>query len=67
VECYVLNQEEPFSNEEREELEQILSQQPPKLKLHIPPDNLGELPPPKENPSFELKPLLEYMKYAFLD
>jgi len=35
--------------------------------LNIPPDDLGELPPPKEDPSFELKPLPEDMKYAYLD
>ncbi len=67
VERCVLNQEEPYSNEEREALEQILSQQPPHLQLHIPPDNLGVLPPPKEDPSFELKPLPDDMKYAYLD
>ena len=53
MERYVLNQEEAFGDEEREALEQILSQQPPQLQLHIPPDNLGELPPPKEDPSFD--------------
>ena len=67
VERYVLNQEEPFSNEEKEALEQILSQQPPILQLNIPPDDLGELPPPNEDPSFELKPLPDDMKYAYLD
>jgi len=67
VERYVLNQEEPFSNEEREALEQILSQQPPQLQLHIPPDNQGVLLPPKEDPSFELTPSPEDMNYAFLD
>jgi hypothetical protein len=67
VEQYVLNQEEPYSNEEREVVEQILPQQPPHLPLHIPPDNLGVLPPPKEEPSFELKPLPDDMKYAYLD
>ena len=35
--------------------------------MHIPPDNLGVLPPPKEDPSFELKPLPDDMKYAYLD
>jgi hypothetical protein len=35
--------------------------------LHIPPDNLGELPPPKGDPSFELKPLPQELKYAYLD
>ena len=67
VERYALNQEEPYSNEEREALEQILSQQPPHLQLHIPPDNLGFLQPPKEDPSFELKHLPDDMKYAYLD
>jgi hypothetical protein len=37
------------------------------LQLHIPPDNLGKLPPPKEDPSFELKPLPDDLKYAYLD
>ena len=35
--------------------------------MHIPPDNLGVLPPPKGDPSFELKPLPENLKYAYLD
>jgi hypothetical protein len=67
VERYILNQDEPFSEEETDALEQILSQQPPQLQLHIPPDNLGELPPPKGDPSFELKPLPQELKYAYLD
>ena len=67
VERYMLNQDEPFNNEEKDVLEQILSQQPPQLQLHIPPDNLGVLPPPKGDPSFELKPLPENLKYAYLD
>ena len=54
VECYMLNQDEPFNDEEKEALEQILWQQPPQLQLHIPPDNLGVLPPPKGDPSFEI-------------
>jgi hypothetical protein len=67
VERYILNQDEPFSKEEKYALEQILSQQPPQLQLHIPPNNLGELPPPKGDPSFELKPLPQELKYAYLD
>ena len=50
VERYVLNQEEPFSNEKKEALEQILSQQPPILQLNIPPDDLGELSPDTFDP-----------------
>jgi hypothetical protein len=63
----MLNQDEPFNEEEKDALEQILSQQPPQLQLHMPPDNLGELPPPKGDPSFELKPLPQELKYAYLD
>ena len=36
-------------------------------KLHIPPDNLGVLPAPKGDPSFELKPFPDNLKYAYLD
>ena len=35
--------------------------------MHIPPYNLGVLPPPKEDPSFELKHLRVNLKYAYLD
>ena len=35
--------------------------------MHIRPDNLGVLPPPKGDPSFELKPLPKNLKYAYLD
>jgi hypothetical protein len=64
VERYLINQDEPFTHEEKEALEKELSQQPPLLQLHIPPDDLGELPPPKEDPCFELKPLSDDLKYA---
>ena len=37
------------------------------MQLNIPPNDLGELPPPKEDPSFELKPLPKDLKYAYLD
>jgi len=67
MERYILNQDEPFTMEEREALEQELSQQPPVLRLNISPDDLGKPPPPKAEPSFELKPLPEHLKYAFLD
>jgi hypothetical protein len=67
VERYILNQDESFNDEEREALQQELSQQPPLLQLHIPPDDLGVLPPPKKDPSFELKPLPDDLKYAYLD
>ena len=37
------------------------------LQLNIPRDDLGELPPPKGDPKFELKPLPDNLKYAYLD
>jgi hypothetical protein len=67
VERYILNQDEPFTNEEREAIEQEFYQQPPVLQLNLPPDDLGELPPPKGDPEFELKPLPDNLKYAYLD
>jgi hypothetical protein len=51
----------------KEALVQDLAQQPPLLQLHIPPNNLGKLPPPKQDPSFELKPFPDDLKYAYLD
>jgi hypothetical protein len=35
--------------------------------LNIPPYDLEELPPPKGDPNFELKPLPDDLKYAYLD
>ena len=35
--------------------------------INIPPDDLGELPPPKGDPEFELKLFPDNLKYAYLD
>jgi hypothetical protein len=67
VERYLQSQEEPFTHEQKEALEQELAQQPPFSQLRIPPNNLGKIPPPKGDPSFELKPLPDDLKYAYLD
>jgi hypothetical protein len=67
VERYMLNQDKSFSREEREALEQEFRHQPPILQLNIPLDDLGKSPPPKAKPSFELKHLLEHLKYTYLD
>jgi hypothetical protein len=60
----MLDQDEPFSREEIEALEQEFMQQPPILQLS---DDLSEPPPPKAEPNFELKPLPKHLKYAYLD
>jgi hypothetical protein len=37
------------------------------LQVNIPPDDLAKPPPPKSEPSFELEPLPNDLKYDFLD
>ena len=41
--------------------------QEPVLKHNLPVEILGDPPPPKGDPMFELKPLLDNLKYAYLD
>ena len=50
-EWYLLDQNEPFNQYEREEIEQELAQQPPITLLNIWPDDPGETHPPKREPS----------------
>ena len=37
------------------------------MKHSLPVEILGDPPPPKGDPVFELKPLLDTLKYAYLD
>ena len=41
--------------------------QEPMLKHKLPIEILGDPPPPKGDPVFELKPLPDNLKYAYLD
>ena len=41
--------------------------QGPILKHNLPVEILGDPPPPKGDPVFELKPLPDNLKYAYLD
>ena len=43
------------------------SKQEPILKHNLPVEILGDPPPPKGDPMFELKPLPGTLKYAYLD
>ena len=43
------------------------SKQEPILKHNLPVEILGDPPPPKGDPVFELKPLHDTLKYAYLD
>src|SRR4051812_28527624 len=53
--------------QERDELEDISLRQPAILKHNLPVEPLGILSQPKEDPMFDLKPLPDTLKYAYLD
>src|SRR6187399_1358074 len=52
---------------ERREIDEIFFKQGPVLKNNLPVEILGDPPPPKGDPVFELKPLPDNMKYVYLD
>ena len=52
---------------ERREIDEIFFNQGPVLKHNLLVEILGDPPPPKGNPMFELKQLLDPLKYAYLD
>src|SRR3954471_12951701 len=51
----------------RNDLEDIFLRQNPILKHNLPVEPLGILSKPKEDPMFDLKPLPDTLKYAYLD
>ena len=52
---------------ERREIDEVFFNQGPILKHNLPVEILGDPPPPKGDPVFELKQLLDTLKYAYLD
>ena len=52
--------------EERNEIDDIFLRQP-MLKHDLPVEDLGTTLPPKEDPVFDLKPLPDDLKYAYID
>ncbi|KAK1684858.1 hypothetical protein QYE76_045706, partial [Lolium multiflorum] len=58
--------ESEIFRKERDELEEIFLRQPI-LKHDLPVEDLGTTPPPKEDPVFDLKPLPDNLKYAYID
>ena len=52
---------------ERREIDELFFKQGPILKHNLPVEILGDPPPPKGDPVFELKPLPDTLKYAYLD
>ena len=55
-----------FRNE-RSEIDEIFFNQGPILKHNLSIEILGDPPPPKGDHVFELKPLPDNLKYAYLD
>ena len=55
-----------FMNERRE-IDEVFFKQEPILHHNLPVEILGDPPPPKGDHVFELKPLPDNLKYAYLD
>ena len=53
--------------DERNEIDRVTFEQHPILKNNLPVELLGDPPPPKGDPVFELKQLPDTLKYAYLD
>ena len=53
--------------DERREIDEVFFKEGPILKHNLPVEILGDPPPPKGDPVFELKPLPDTLKYAYLD
>jgi hypothetical protein len=53
--------------EERNEIDEILLHQPEMLKHNLPVEDLGTTLPPKVDLVFDLKPLLDDLRYAYID
>ena len=67
LEQYLLDHENDMFMNERSEIDEVLFKQGPILKHNLPVENLGDPPPPKGDLVFELKPLPDTPKYAYLD
>ena len=67
LEQYLLDHENGMFMNERREIDEVFFKQGPILKQNLPVEILGDPPPPKGDPVFELKPLPGTLKYAYLD
>ncbi|KAI5003622.1 hypothetical protein ZWY2020_030782 [Hordeum vulgare] len=66
-EQYLLEHENDMHMDERDEIDRVVLEQYPILKNNLPVELLGDPPPPKGDPAFELKLLPDTLKYAYLD
>ena len=67
LEHYLLDHENDMFLNERREIDEVFFKQEPILQHNLPVEILGDPPPPKGDPVFELKPLPDTLKYAYLD
>ena len=67
LEQYLLDHENDMFTNERRGINEIFSNQGPVLKHNLPVEILGDPPPPKGDPVFELKQLPDTLKYDYLD
>ena len=56
LEQYLLDHENDMFMKEREEIDEVFLKQEPMLKHNLPVEILGDPPPPRGDPVFELKP-----------
>jgi hypothetical protein len=64
---FMEDHESDVFRKEREEIDDIFLRQQPLIKHNLPMEDLGTTLPPKEDPIFELKPLPDDLKYAYID
>ncbi|KAI4987230.1 hypothetical protein ZWY2020_020030 [Hordeum vulgare] len=67
LEQYLLEHENDMHMDERNEIDRVIFEQHPILKNNLPVEQLGDPPPPKGDPVFELKQLPDNLKYTYLD
>ena len=67
LEQYLLDHENDMFMNERREIDEVFFKQGPILKHNLHVEILGDPPPPKGDLVFELKPLPDTLKYAYLD
>ena len=67
LEQYLLDHENDMFMNERREIDEVFFKQGPIFKHNLPVEILGDPPPPQGDPVFELKPLPDTLKYAYLD
>jgi hypothetical protein len=64
---FIEDHESEIFREERDEIDEILLRQPELIKHNLPMEDLGTNLPPMEDPVFDLKPLPDDLKYAYID